>query len=107
MTAGALAASKTAKVEPKKPDYSRWYWIGGGMAALLALIAAGVVLWRRKRGMGKGRKDKVEPSADGEGDAPADGEAPAAASKPAKKPSLLARWRLMWMLRSKARQAGE
>ncbi len=104
-TAGSLAVAKGVKVEPKKPDYTRWYWIGGGTAALLALIAAGVVLWRRKRGKGKAGKEKVEPSADG--DAAAEGEAPAAAEKPAKKPSLWARLRLMWMLRSKAKQSAE
>jgi hypothetical protein len=103
-TAGSLAVAKGTKPEPVKPDYSRWYWIGGGVAALLALIAAGVVLWRRKRGKGKAGKGKVEPGADGEG-APADGEAPAAAETPRKKPGLLARLRLMWMLRSKAKQA--
>jgi hypothetical protein len=103
-TAGSLSVAKASKPEPVKPDYSRWYWIGGGTAALLALIAAGVVLWRRKRAKGKAGKGKVEPSADGEG-APADGEAAAEPEKPRKKPGLLARLRLMWMLRSKAKQA--
>lgn len=105
-TAATLAAASSTKADTKKPDYTRWYLIGGGAAALLALIAAGVVLWRRKRGKGKTKADKVEPSAEGEA-APTEGEAPAAEApteKP-KKPSLLARLRLMWMLRKKSKEA--
>lgn len=114
----AAASAKGAKADPKKTDYSRWYLIGGGAAGLLALIAAGVVMWRRKGGKfatlfkfgkGKAKGEKREPSADGE--APADGEGAAADDAPAKeekrkKPSLWARLRLMWMLRAKAKQAG-
>jgi hypothetical protein len=81
-------AAKDAQLAKKKADFSRWYWIGGGVAALLAVIAAVLLIMRRKKAKGKARADDAaaEPNPDG---------------RPTRLKQLMAKFSLMIMLMRK------